>query len=79
MVETGEADLFLTYCTNAELALRENPSLRVIDLPEALAVGADYGIAVLNGAPASADAFVRFVLGSDGQRILASHGFAKVR
>ena len=79
MVETGEADLFLTYCTNAALARRENPSLRVIDLPDTLAVGADYGIAVLNGAPASADAFVRFVLGSDGQRILAAHGFAKVR
>ena len=57
MVATGEADIFLTYCTNAALAQRENPSLRVIDsMPDALAVGADYGIAVLNGAPAAADA-----------------------
>jgi molybdate transport system substrate-binding protein len=77
MVETGEADLFLTYRTNAAIARKENPSLRVIDLPDALSVGADYGIAVLNGAPASADAFVQFVLAPEGQRILAAHGFAK--
>jgi ABC-type molybdate transport system substrate-binding protein len=75
LVESGEAELFLTYCTNAESARKENPALQRIELPEALAVGADYGITVLNGAPASADAFVRFVLSPDGQRILASHGF----
>ena len=75
LVESGEADLFLTYCTNAALARKENPALRRIDLPDALAVGADYGITVMNGAAASADAFVRFVLSPDGQRILASHGF----
>jgi ABC-type molybdate transport system substrate-binding protein len=75
LVESGEADLFLTYCTNVASARKENPSLQRIELPEALAVGADYGITVLNGAPASADAFVRFVLSPEGQRILASHGF----
>lgn len=78
LVERGEADLFLTYCTNAKLAHRENRDLRIIETPDALAVGADYGIAVLNGAPPSADAFVRFVLSPVGQDILATHGFARV-
>ena len=78
LVERGEADLFLTYCTNARLALRENKELKIIETPDTLAVGAEYGIVVLNGAPASADAFVRFVLSPAGQAILVSHGFARV-
>jgi ABC-type molybdate transport system substrate-binding protein len=75
LVESGEADLFLTYRTNAALACRENPSLQTIDLPPELAVAAVYGIVVLPGASHAADAFVRFVLTADGQAILRRHGF----
>jgi ABC-type molybdate transport system substrate-binding protein len=79
LVERGEADLFLTYCTNAKLALRELPTLKMIETPDALGVGADYGVVVLKGASANADAFVRFVLSPAGQRILGSHGFGPLR
>jgi ABC-type molybdate transport system substrate-binding protein len=79
LVERGEADLFLTYCTNAKLAVREAPALKVIETPATLAVGADYGVVVLKGAPESASAFVRFVLSPAGQRVLASHGFAPLQ
>jgi ABC-type molybdate transport system substrate-binding protein len=76
IVAGGEADVFLTYCTNAIVAQREHPALVVSTIPPALAVGADYGITVLKGAPADAAKFVAFVLSPEGRRIIASHGFA---
>lgn len=76
LVADGKADVFLTYCTNAIVAQREHPSLVVSTVPPALAVGADYGITVLKGAPDGAAKFVAFVLSPEGRRIIASHGFA---
>ena len=43
----GAADIFLTYCTNA-LSAKENAGLQIVSLPDALAVGADYGLTVMN-------------------------------
>ena len=72
-----QADVFLTYCTNAALAVRELPSLQVVALPAPLAVGADYGLTVLTAANAERAArLVRFILSPEGQAILARYGFA---
>lgn len=75
LVERGEADLFLTYCTNARVAAREVAGARVVDLPEAIAVGADYGLAVMNGAAEGAYRLALFILSPEGQAVLARHGF----
>ena len=71
----GRADIFLTYRTNALIAQRENPDQRIVALPEPLAVGADYGLTVMNDAPAAAYRFALFILSAAGQRILEKHGF----
>ena len=76
LVSQGRADIFLTYCTNALEAMKENPGQRVITLPDNLAVGADYGLTVMSTASPAAYRFALFILSPDGQRILASHGFA---
>ena len=76
LVSQGRADIFLTYCTNAMVAVHENPGQRLIALPEPLAVGADYGLTVMNNASTAAYLFAMFILSNDGQRILARHGFA---
>jgi ABC-type molybdate transport system substrate-binding protein len=76
LVSQGRADIFLTYCTNALAAARENPGQRVIPLPDNLAVGADYGLTVMNAAAPAAWRFAMFILSGDGQRVLASRGFA---
>lgn len=76
LVAGGRADVFLTYCTNALQARAENASLRMIQVPAALAVGADYGLTVLNGASPRAAQLARFIMSVNGQVILASHGFA---
>jgi molybdate transport system substrate-binding protein len=47
-----------------------------VALPDTLAVGADYGLTVMAEASPSAYRLAMFVLSPDGQRILASHGFA---
>jgi ABC-type molybdate transport system substrate-binding protein len=76
LVAEGKADIFLTYCTNALQAHKENGRLRIVQVPPALAVGADYGLTVVEGAPAPAERFAQFILSSAGQAILAKHGFA---
>ena len=58
-VAEGRADIFLNYCTAAAVAARENPGQQIVALPETLAVGADYGLVVMNGAPEAAHAFAR--------------------
>jgi molybdenum ABC transporter molybdate-binding protein len=76
LVADGEADIFLTYCTNAIVAQRENPGQQVVALPEQLAVGADYGLTVIVGTSPNAAKLASFILAAEGQKILAKHGFA---
>ena len=76
LIAQGTADLFLTYCTNAIAAQRENPTQQLVQLPDTLAVGADYGLTVMNGASVPAYQFALFILSAEGQRMLAKHGFA---
>ena len=70
-----QADVFRTYCTNAVLARKEVPELQIVSLPEALAVGADYGLIVRAEAPDAAWRPALFILAPDGQGILADYGF----
>jgi molybdenum ABC transporter molybdate-binding protein len=79
LMQENKADVFLTYCTNAILAAREAPGLKVIQLPESLAVGAEYGMTVINGASAAAKRLSQFILSARAQEILVKHGFAAGR
>jgi molybdate transport system substrate-binding protein len=76
LISQGAVDIFLTYCTNVLAAQRENPAQQIVQLPDALAVGADYGLTVMNGASIAAYQFAMFLLAAEGQRTLAKHGFA---
>jgi molybdate transport system substrate-binding protein len=73
------ADLFVTYCTNAVAARAEMPTLAQYPLPEAMSVHAEYGMALLEGAPPEAGRLFAHILSPAGQRRLAAHGFAAVR
>ena len=66
--------MFLTYCTNAEQARREEPASRMA-VPEALAVGANYGLAAVKGASPAAERLVAFILSPEGQGISCASGF----
>lgn len=75
VLDSDQADVFLTYCTNAVLAKKEVPALQIVQVPEALSVGADYGVIVLDGAPADAWRFAMHILSPAGQSVLAEYGF----
>ena len=74
-VAEGRADIFLTYCTNAMAAKKENPEQQIVALPDSLAVGADYGLMVIAGSSSAAQQFADFIMSSAGQEILVGHGF----
>ena len=74
-IAEGRADIFLTYCTNALAAQKENPGQQMVALPEPLAVGADYGMTIINGAAPAANAFAAFIMSPPGQNILVGYGF----
>lgn len=75
-VAKGRADIFLTYRTNALVAQKENPGQEIVALPDALSVGADYGLTVIKGALPAAQSFADYVISAEGQKMLAAHGFA---
>jgi molybdate transport system substrate-binding protein len=75
-VNEGRADIFLTYCTNALAAQKQYPGQQKVELPEALSVGADYGLTVIAGASPAAQSLAEYIRSADGEEILASYGFA---
>jgi molybdate transport system substrate-binding protein len=77
LVANGSADIFLTYCTNAVVAKKEEPALEIVALPDSLAVAAEYGLVVMKGASAGGERFATFLLTRPGQEVLARHGFAR--
>lgn len=74
LMDTGQADVFLTYCTNAAVVAREVPRMAVLAVPPALDVGADYGVTAKAG-DAQAARFVQLMLSAPGQATFARFGF----
>ena len=79
VMDQGQADIFLTYCTNAVAAQKEVPRLKIVAVPANLQVGADYGLTVRRGTHPAAQAFADAMLGSEAQAIFARHGFGSPR
>ncbi len=77
VMSEGKADLFLTYCTNAVLARKDTGTLRIVAVPGPLAVSASYGLVVLKEAPPAARQLADFILGPEGQAVLAGYGFGR--
>jgi len=75
-IAESRADIFLAYCTATAEARAQNPDQQVVQLPDAVAVGADYGLTVINGAPNAAQQFAEFILSPAGQNILTGYGFS---
>ena len=75
VMDQSQADVFLTYCTNAVSAQKEVPRLRIVEIPPELQVGAAYGVTVRIGAPQTADAFLRALLAAPAQAVFNRFGF----
>ncbi|MGI4939402.1 MAG: molybdate ABC transporter substrate-binding protein [Janthinobacterium lividum] len=73
---TNTTDVFLNYYTSAVAAVALDPSLQEIDLPANLAVSAQYGETIINGAQEpGATALENYLLSPTAQSVLAANGF----
>jgi len=75
VMDQGQADVFLTYCTNAVSAQKEVPRLKIVEIPPELQVSAAYGVTVRTGAPQAASEFSRALLAPSGQAVFSRFGF----
>lgn len=75
-VELGEVDAAIVYRTDA----RASSAVQQIDIPSDVNVVASYHAATLVASSSvdRAQAFLGFLLSSEGQKILVSHGFTRV-
>ena len=73
-VTAGEADAGIVYITDFTAA---GDSAEAVDIPLDINVVAEYPIATAaeSASPEVAQAFIDFLLGSEGQAIMAEHGF----
>lgn len=71
-----QADLFVTYCTNAKSAQRIESAITFIEVPARFNVVANYSIGISPNASESARDFLRFVLSERAKPVLAALGFS---
>jgi hypothetical protein len=71
-------DVVLGYCTSARLRMSRLPELQLVDIPEALRVGPEYGLALVKGAHPAATNLMLYILSLDGQATLKRFGFNPV-
>lgn len=74
----GVVDAHIGYCTSARLRMGLLPELQVVDIPEALRVGPEYGIALVKGAHPEATDLMLYILSLDGQATLKRFDFLPV-
>ena len=73
-----KVDAFISYYTSALAALEISPNLKVVELPDNLAVKADYGLTVLKGASPKGQQLADYILSPEGQEVLAKYGFSSL-
>jgi molybdenum ABC transporter molybdate-binding protein len=76
LMDQGRADVFLTYCTNAVVAQKEVPRLKVVQVPPELQVAAAYGLTLRLGVSPSATAFAQALLAPAAQEVFRRFGFS---
>lgn len=77
VMDQRQADVFLTYCTNAVSAQQEVPRLKVVQVPPELQVGAAYGLTVRADASPAAQAFASHLLSEQAQSVFQRFGFGR--
>ena len=76
LMDQGRADVFLTYCTNAVVAQKEVPRLKVVQLPPELQVAAAYGVTLRLASSPAAAAFAQALLAPPAQQVFRRFGFS---
>jgi molybdate transport system substrate-binding protein len=74
----GHIDVMIGYCSGRNRLLAQVPGLQVAELPQNLATGPEYGLAVLKDADPLAPMLALYMLSPAGQQVFANNGFAPV-
>ena len=75
-IAAGDADMFLTYCTNAELARQENPRCASSGFPPiSPSPPTTASPRASDASRRRATAFVDYLRGPAGRRVFAAYGF----
>ncbi|MDE1991478.1 MAG: molybdate ABC transporter substrate-binding protein [Rhizobiaceae bacterium] len=77
LITDGEADLMLSYYSNARL-LEADPAFAVVEIPAEFAPRVEYGLVLRRGAPDEARQLRDFILSDRGQAILEATGFSRI-
>jgi molybdate transport system substrate-binding protein len=77
-LSSGKIDVMIGYCSGRQRMLAAMSDLRVVEVPEEIAAGPEYGLAVLKDANPRAEDLALFMLSPEGQHIFALFGFAPV-
>jgi molybdenum ABC transporter molybdate-binding protein len=79
LLTANRGDAFLGWCTAAAISVATNPSrLQSLEMPPSIAVTANYGLTLRNGAPVEAELLRAFILSPPSQVILEKYGFGRV-
>ena len=75
---SGQVDVMIGYCSGRQRMLRELPDLSVVQVPNDIAAGPEYGLAILKGANPHAADLALYILSPEGQQLFVQFGFAPV-
>ena len=74
LIKDGEADLMMSYFSNARLLISET-TLSLVEIPPLFAPKIEYGLALRRNASDQARLLMEFILGKSGQTALREAGF----
>jgi molybdate transport system substrate-binding protein len=78
LITDGEADLMMSYYSNARL-LQADPAFSVVEIPAEFSPKVEYGFGLRKGASGEARRLGDFLVSDRGQEILKSTGFGTIR
>lgn len=76
-VESGAADIVLTYLTNADPVAKRSRKAELVRLPDVLSLTADFALTVIDETRPEAVAFALSVLSSEARKVLDRYGFGR--
>lgn len=74
LMEQDKADIFLTYCTVAQIVKLAFPALKIVEPPQQLQVAATYGVS-MRTENVSAERLAQFIMSPDARVIFERYGF----
>ena len=77
-LKSGTIDVMIGYCSGRERLVKTAPDVETVAVPQQIAAGPEYGLAILKDADPRAEDLALYMLSPEAQQIFAKHGFAPI-